>query len=429
MPMLPFTTVLDPEVDAEGSIDPLGLVAIADQLAETMIPGVTQRMSRPRFATLCCLSARVCEGLPPRGKDGTPAYVAFEWLVVQAFAALPEQSGLLRVQGMQKARAARRDGVPMSARRYLVSPAVFGIQAAYKRLGRHLGLIDDDMQLTLAGDELLRVWQRERGLDGLASGSGEAGSNMAQGVRRAVAAALESGRAACPSGKLLAFLQESLRPGAAGPEERNFLWRALVDERGRTRGEVLGLLEPPAVRERLEKLGEPRLLRGLLEQATPELRRCIEAIDAYEALAWLLQRTFNQIRFLSSKSGIVGLARNDFAAAAPGGAAKLPAAILRALERCDGSPARGEVERLARDFDEGHDDAAFFDNLLRRHEKVQKNKPPSGKRSWFDHTSTGKIVVRGMYQLSEAPPDEDRYVSQYRLSSLSSFIRDLREQA
>jgi hypothetical protein len=100
---LPAVTRLDPEVEGEGSIDPLGLAAVADRLAEAIVPGVTSRMSRPRLLTVVALGLVFSSWLPERGKDGTPAYIVFEWLALLAFASMEDQIGLHRVQGILKA--------------------------------------------------------------------------------------------------------------------------------------------------------------------------------------------------------------------------------------------------------------------------------------------------------------------------------------
>ena len=48
---LPFVTEADPDRAGEGSLDPLGLVRIAERLADELAPEVTARMSRIRFLT------------------------------------------------------------------------------------------------------------------------------------------------------------------------------------------------------------------------------------------------------------------------------------------------------------------------------------------------------------------------------------------
>lgn len=46
--ILPFLSQFDPPEQAEGSLDPLGLYAIADALGVRLAPGVRERQSKPR---------------------------------------------------------------------------------------------------------------------------------------------------------------------------------------------------------------------------------------------------------------------------------------------------------------------------------------------------------------------------------------------
>ena len=47
----PFLTAYDPPGTSEGSLDPLGLYQIADQLAMQLVPAVRERMLRIRLAS------------------------------------------------------------------------------------------------------------------------------------------------------------------------------------------------------------------------------------------------------------------------------------------------------------------------------------------------------------------------------------------
>ena len=58
---LPLATPYDPAEDPPGSIDPLGTVATAEQLADVLLPGLTARMWRARHLTFAALSALVGE--------------------------------------------------------------------------------------------------------------------------------------------------------------------------------------------------------------------------------------------------------------------------------------------------------------------------------------------------------------------------------
>ncbi len=59
--VLPSLTTFDPETSSEGTLDPLGLYLIADQLATRLVPAVRERMQRIRFLTAMAVGAIVTE--------------------------------------------------------------------------------------------------------------------------------------------------------------------------------------------------------------------------------------------------------------------------------------------------------------------------------------------------------------------------------
>jgi hypothetical protein len=83
-PSFPFMTTYDPPGTSEGTLDPLGLYQIADQLDVQLVPAVRERMQRIRFLTAMAIGALVTEGLEddPKHRDASP-YLVWEWLVVQ----------------------------------------------------------------------------------------------------------------------------------------------------------------------------------------------------------------------------------------------------------------------------------------------------------------------------------------------------------
>jgi hypothetical protein len=83
---LPFLTSYDPPGTSEGTLDPLGLYQIADQLAIRLVPAVRERMQRIRFLTAMAVGAVVTEEIEddPQQRDASP-YLVWEWLIVEAF--------------------------------------------------------------------------------------------------------------------------------------------------------------------------------------------------------------------------------------------------------------------------------------------------------------------------------------------------------
>ena len=56
---LPFLSEYDPPGSSEGSLDPLGLYMLADQLAVELVPAVRERMQRIRFLTAIAVGSMV----------------------------------------------------------------------------------------------------------------------------------------------------------------------------------------------------------------------------------------------------------------------------------------------------------------------------------------------------------------------------------
>ena len=132
--LIPFRSQFDPEIQGEGSIDPLGLAALADRLADWIFPGMTARMWRPRFLTAMAATSIIVEPFADAvAKDGTtPPWLIFEWYYIEPIAKLPdEEIGGQRIPGILKAQQAGRDKVSMNPNRYLKTPKVFGFHGVY----------------------------------------------------------------------------------------------------------------------------------------------------------------------------------------------------------------------------------------------------------------------------------------------------------
>src|SRR5437667_4234087 len=109
----PFLTLADPLTTGEGALDPLGLATIGDRLADQTLPGLRARMSRPRFVTAIAVAAAICQGIEDRvaADDVTPAYLVFEWLLVEAFVRVGQDETTTGTPGTMKAQRAKAAGV------------------------------------------------------------------------------------------------------------------------------------------------------------------------------------------------------------------------------------------------------------------------------------------------------------------------------
>ena len=102
-------------------------------------------------------------------KDGvSPPWLVMEWYFVEAMANLRADNGInsSRIPGIDKARQAVADKVPLSSSRYLKTPKVFGYHGVYKRLGKYLDVVNEDFGLGESGYRLLCIWEKEQGLAG-----------------------------------------------------------------------------------------------------------------------------------------------------------------------------------------------------------------------------------------------------------------------
>jgi hypothetical protein len=434
---LPFLTLPDPAVAGEGALDPLGLATTGERLADWILPGLTARMSRPRFLTAIAVSAAVREGLEDAiPADGvTPSYLVFEWLAVEGFARAAERPDVARTPGIDEARTCVQAGVPMCARAYLKAPTVFGFHGVYRRLARHVGIIDQNDILGDNGYELLRIWEQEQGLAGfLDSSNASPGAGKERGLlRAAVTDGLKAGYTTrSKSWQGWQVFARHLVPTGGGPREAQFLRSSLLEGKAETRAAVFQLVEEPENLAFTEGNTEADLVRRLLPQAPPLLAARLRAILAYEEFCFSLESGFDWLRWLCSCAGARAVPRSEFAAQleARRCAESLKAQIQAAQQCIDEAPPnlRSEFDELAGYFDTVTDVEGFYEALLDRHCEVQKAKPPGGKRSWFEQADNAGVFVRPPYRLEEPPAARNWWARPYRLGAVASFCQDLKRE-
>jgi hypothetical protein len=385
-------------------------------------------MTRVRFITAITVAAAVGRDLVdvvPKDGVSTP-YLAFEWHVVEALArreryGLPT-AALQRVPGINKARAVVASGGHLSASAYLKVPKVFGFVGIYKRLARSLELIDERIELQSAGDALVRAWERDVGLTGFTDRRrGTKGGSFAAELRSAIYAALVAGEVTRPGNSALwSRLVDALRPDSIGTTEGSTLRRALLDRSEPMRAELVQALT------RLAPAGEDDLLRQVMTVASPDLRKRLQAIDAYERVSELLMVALDAVRYRSTLAGLRTLDPEELALdpCIRQATRELPAAFRRAL-RClakVGTHANRFDAELGR-FESPLAPDQFIQELMDHHDRVQRAKPP-GKRPWFDE-SAGGYCVRPAYELRVEPEILRRYVHPYRAAAIRSFLVDL----
>lgn len=439
----PILSVADPSLSAEGGIDPLGLAAINERLADRILPFVTVRMRRPRFLTAIAAGAVICDGLEDEvAADGeTPAWLVYEWYVVEAFVRqlAPEGVRGFGLPGSQKVARSIQDDRRLGARSYLKTPKIFGFTGVYKTLGVGLDVIDDELRLAEAGYDLVRAWQAEQRLAGFADGTRGAGAQFRAEIRRAVEDGLERGYTARPpKWQGWSHLALHLHPSKARRLERGWLHRRLTDpalkpstldsESALMRSELLGhLAKRGGIADRADEAPFFRALLAKSSRASPSLRHRLALIDSFEALSRPIEDALRLILHLSGKR------RGDFITLdtfrrhrlAPELAKAVPVAIRRVGRAYEGSGWEREVDDLVARYGDVCDSGSLFATVLDHHETVQRAKPPDGKRPWIERYDPERVAARPQYFESDPPPRSNDYVRDYRTNSATQFLRDL----
>lgn len=441
----PLLSVFDPPEEGEGSVDPLSLQATYERLAERIYPFMTVRMSRIRFLTAVAVITRVCEGLEEEvAADGiSPAWLVAEWYIVEGLVRRREvlsKSGRLRIPGSQKVERALRDGRRLGAAAYLKTPTVFGFTGIYKRLAVGLQMVTDEVGMDSGAVDLLTVWERSQQLPGFRDSTTGAGAEFREELRQAVKGGLRKGYTDRPAGwRGFDLIAQHLDPGRAGKKEADWLYARLIDaampapqrdlEAPRMRGEILALLEKEG-EAIVSRTRESRFFRRLLRNGgvSAELKERLQAIDAYERLVTPLEKALRLMLFLSSERRCDAITVNEFAADRRAGklAAMIAPAVRGLSETFAGSAWEPEVTPLIARYEEVGDAHTLFGTLLDHHEEAQRNKPPDGKRSWVDRPDDRRVAVRSAYATDIPPEPSDEYLRDYRTSTASHFLQDLR---
>ena len=291
---LPFLTTYDPPGTSEGSLDPLGLYRIADQLAVQLVPAVRERMQRIRFLTAMAVGALVLEDLEgdPRHREAAP-YLVWEWLVVEALTReMADDPSIWGVPGTGVTRTALAQHGYVDARSYLKTPRIFGFHGVYKSLAVRLGLLDVHLGPGPNAERLAAEWAEGQGLDGIA-GAKALWARWKDAVRRSLNHAPPRTK---PGWNTSGWreLAHAFAPEAAGPREKRLLRELLLSSDDRQLG-ALPELWRLQVNYGSDALRE-ETLHADLQRDAPAYGALVQAIRAYEAFARGLQDAFDVLR-------------------------------------------------------------------------------------------------------------------------------------
>lgn len=426
--MMPALTAYDPAESLEGALDPLGLFAVADDLAQLLAPGIRERHRHPRFLTALSVGTLVCEGISELAADGvSEPWQVYEWYVVEGMVRERDPSKLKGLPGHQKAEAARRAGLPLGAKTYLTAPMTFGFHGVYRSLAEELDIAVDG-QRGPVGDRLLAAWEREQGLAGFFGTAGGSGGKKRRMLRDAVLEGLRSGgteRTAQWEG--WRFFARHLAHAEIGRREGKILSEAFLDPARETRVQLIRFLtsaDGRALRNKTES--ERAVHKALRRKANDALIELLDAISAYERFARLLQDAFDDCLFMMSQTRSPLSPREISRSRAVRRAVeRVPGAFSLALERFERERRAPAFEGRFGVFGAALAPDQWVETLLEHHRQIQRDKPPHGKLNWCERTAEGGYLVRGVGHKDERPQMSDEYVHRYRSDALASMCRDI----
>ncbi|MGB0970452.1 MAG: hypothetical protein ACPGVG_05750 [Mycobacterium sp.] len=422
---LPDLSAYDPPMAGEGSLDPMGLAAISDRLADHLIPGMRARMQRFRFVTAMAVGATVCETLadaPSADGISTPA-ICFEWLVVEGLVRrIPAPRIPSGIPGSQKARAVVNRDQRLSAATYLKSPSVFGFNGIYKPFAVDSGVVSSELGPGQRCSELTRRWEVEQDFEGFTDAvPGTDGAKLRSHLRDQVRSALRAGRCSTNSRSwLFGRLAMSLHPDRADEGERRALRALISTDEHATRAELATHLESmPA------ELSEAALLGAVRPLCSQRLGSIVDAVVAYELFSLLVNAAFRVLCAVSYSIGAQPLTTSLVAQheTLTRCAQQLPDSYHKAAESMAAIGAESNLEERLGEFGFPRSAGELAELVLEHHERIQANKPPQGKRPWFEPFRNG-WVVRNPYGQAEAPQIGSDFIHPVRVAALRRFIED-----
>jgi len=429
----PFMTSYDPPGTSEGTLDPLGLYQIADQLAVKLVPAVRERMQRIRFLTAMAVGTLITEGLgeDARQRDASP-YLGWEWLVVESLIRNTDNdSQIWGVPGTLVTRRALSQHGYLDAQSYLKTPRVFGYHGVYKRLAIHLGIVNVHLGPGPNTQGLVDAWARDLQSGGLADVKPML-SNWSAALRRSMNEKPPRTKSGWSS-NAWDELARAFAPGASNTHEKRYLRKLLLSEDDRRLG-ALPILWQLQAEFKNDEFQEETLQRRLGERA-PEYGPLLKAIRAYEEFARSLQDAFDVLKAEASEASrldtqgfeVSQITHDDDFKQCAEGLHDLYGEAYRALGEVtmDNVSVQNLFAERFSPFSEPVDAGKCASDLCRHHETIQQGKSADGKRPWFIRTGPNRIYIRHDYRDQRRPIQPGRYVHDYRGWPIRRFYKDL----
>jgi hypothetical protein len=231
-------------------------------------------------------------------------------------------------------------------------------------------------------------------------------------------------------------LADHLAPHRPGKDEAAKLWNLLLEDTQGFRREVLSFLVSSRGREAYaevsshrdaEKVWDERLFhRPLAASASAPLQALLQAIDAYERFARLLEDAFEDCLYIMTKHQ-AKVALSEFAAskAVRKAAQELPSLFPSVVEALTTHGSAGRFDQQFADLALQAAPQDWVATLLEHHRKVQRAKKPNGKAPWYERFDDGSHMIRPAYRRERGALGNESYVHSYRTGSLWSFAVDL----
>ncbi|MCA9815304.1 MAG: hypothetical protein KC652_09315 [Cyanobacteria bacterium HKST-UBA01] len=409
-------------------MDPLGLYQIADQLATLLVPGVRERMHRPRFLTTMAVGAVVTEEMETNPEQPeAPPFMIWEWLVVEALMRTMGDDGSLKnVPGSLVTKRALLQQGYLHHRSYLKTPRIFGFHGVYKRLAIHLGILDVHLTPSVNCHQLVDEWARDAGYRSI---------DDTRSLRSKWRSAIERSMSQRPSSTRVNFkandwyeLARLTAPHEVGRLEKQRLRKLLLSKDDHSLGafsEIWNLQEQFTDASYCEEE-----LHQILKAKVIEYTSLLNAIQNYELFSRALQDSFDILRVDASASETFGLDLKMFSS---------NPLFIESLQKLDSKAAAARKALLELDtklvtqFDERFETFArsmshheYAITICDHHEMIQKEKGIEGKRPWLDRPSRDRVFIRHRYRTNPHQIEPLQYLHSYRGWPIREFYSDLR---
>jgi hypothetical protein len=292
----------------------------------------------------------------------------------------------------------------------------------YKPFAVDAGVVGSNLEPGIRCADLVRAWEQDQGFPGFTDAVPQTeGGRLRANTREQVRSALQTGRCATsPHSWLFGQLANALHPDHAEHRERRVLRALVTDHDHETRAELASLVAAAD-----GDLSEAEMLVAIRPSCSAALGSIVDAVVAYEQFAARVDAVFRTLVAVSHSMGASPLmpAHVETHPMVERCAHELPERYRMAVERMAAIDAAGGVEGALGEFAIPRSPAELVAVAFEHHERVQAQKPPNGKRPWFEPLRQG-WVVRAPYSKPDQPELGSWFVHPIRIAALRRFLED-----